>query len=171
MENGLFYILEFVGKLLGEGKSESDALFLGQLIATLVNKGGKLLSPVLPDLLRAMTYRLAKAKTVTFIQSFLLVYAYVMRNDLEAMLTFLQQLSINQPQDGLQLLIKVWLENHEYIHGSLARKMSCTSLANLMLLKHGILKEIQVKGDLIQSLGQSGNFQGRFFVLIGGGGE
>lgn len=161
VENGLFYILEFVGKLLGEGKSESDALFLGQLIATLVNKGGKLLSPVLPDLLRAMTYRLAKAKTVTFIQSFLLVYAYVMRNDLEAMLTFLQQLSINQPQDGLQLLIKVWLENHEYIHGSLARKMSCTSLANLMLLKHGILKEIQVKGDLIQSLGQSGGIKTR----------
>jgi hypothetical protein len=53
---------------LDPSQTESAALFVGDLISKLIKKGGDIVSPILPQLLDAVTRRLAEAKLPTFIQ-------------------------------------------------------------------------------------------------------
>ena len=98
-KNGLEYIIQFVARLLQPSQSESAALFIGDLVVKLLQKvnypdekpsraviltlsypclqGSNHLAPVLPDLLTAAALRLESAKTATFIQSLVLVFAHL----------------------------------------------------------------------------------------------
>jgi hypothetical protein len=60
--------IQFIAKLLDPSQTESAALFVGDLISKLIKKGGDLVSPILPQLLDAVTRRLAEAKLPTFVQ-------------------------------------------------------------------------------------------------------
>lgn len=61
-------IIQFIAKLLDPSQSESAALFVGDLVSKLIKKGGDLVTSIIPDLLNAVTQRLAQAKLPTFIQ-------------------------------------------------------------------------------------------------------
>jgi len=67
-KTGLELLLQFIAKLLDPSQSESAALFVGDLISKLIKKGGDLISPILPELLNAVTIRLVDAKLPSFIQ-------------------------------------------------------------------------------------------------------
>jgi len=67
-KTGLELIIQFIAKLLDPSQTESAALFVGDMICKLIKKGGDLVAPIIPDLLNAVTLRLAEAKLATFIQ-------------------------------------------------------------------------------------------------------
>jgi hypothetical protein len=67
-KSGTDLLIQFIAKLLDPSQSESAALFVGDLVAKLIKKGEDLVTPILPDLLKAVTIRLADAKLPSFIQ-------------------------------------------------------------------------------------------------------
>lgn len=67
-KTGLDLLIQFIAKLLDPSQTESAALFVGDLVSKLITKGDNLVTPILPDLLRAVTIRLADAKLPSFIQ-------------------------------------------------------------------------------------------------------
>jgi len=67
-KNGLDLLIQFIAKLLDPSQTESAALFVGDLVAKLIKKGRTLVAPILPQLLNAVTVRLADAKLPSFIQ-------------------------------------------------------------------------------------------------------
>ncbi|KAG9295192.1 hypothetical protein G9A89_006173 [Geosiphon pyriformis] len=147
-KTGLDYIIQFIGKLLQPSESESAALFLGDLIVKLIHKAGDAIVTVLPELLRAVTARLETAKTPTFIQSMVIIFAHLIIIQLETVVNFLSNLEFNE-RNGLELLLSTWFENYESFQGYYSLKVSAIALSKLFLSADPRIQNIQVKGDLI----------------------
>lgn len=65
--SGLEYALSLVAQIL-QSQDESGGLQIGDLIIHLLRKAGESVLPVLPELLKAMIFRMTSAKTATFLQ-------------------------------------------------------------------------------------------------------
>ncbi|CAG8445061.1 3579_t:CDS:10 [Funneliformis caledonium] len=146
-KTGLDYVIQYIAKSLQPSQSES-ACFLGDLVVKLINKAGNRIVPVLPDLLKASATRLEGAKTATFIQSLVMIFAHLMLSQLSTVVEFLSTLDING-RNGLELLLNIWLENHESFQGYYSIKVSSIALSKLFLSGDPRIQGIQVKGDLI----------------------
>ncbi|ORX95566.1 ARM repeat-containing protein [Basidiobolus meristosporus CBS 931.73] len=147
-KTGLDYVVQFIAKLLHPSQSESAALFVGDLIAKLIQKGGDRLSPIIPDLLKAVTLRLAEAQTSTFVQSLVLVFAHLIHINADTVVDFLASFDING-KNGLDILMQAWCDNCEFFSGFYAIKVSTLALAKLFVKADPRIEAIQVKGDLI----------------------
>ena len=69
------YITQFIAKLLEHTGSDSEALFVGDAIVTLIKKGNNSISSVPPNLLTAVLGRLIGTGYQPFIQSLVMVFA------------------------------------------------------------------------------------------------
>lgn len=147
-KTGLDLVIQFVAKLLHPNQSESASLFVGELITKLITKGGDVLQPVLPDLLRAVAERLESAKTSTFIQSLVIVFAQLLQTHMDTVIEFLSGLTIHG-KNGLSIFVNAWCENFEYFQGYYTLKVSAVSMSKLFMNPDPRLKAIMVKGDLI----------------------
>jgi hypothetical protein len=145
--------------------NESGALFVGDLIAGMIRKGGAAIEPALPPLLTAVIRRLdgPSSKSTTFVQSMVMVFAHVIVRQPEMVLQFLQQ-KISDNTTGLHVLLAAWAEHADAFHGDFNLKMSCMALTKLLLassqMQNRALHQIVVKGDLVipiqQQLGGEG---------------
>jgi len=151
-KTGLQYVVEFVANLLTPDHSESEALFVGDLIVKLIQKAGNDIGPVLPDLLNVIIARLATSKTPSFIQSLILVFAHLINTQLETAVQFLVSVNI-EGRNGLEILLPVWCENHDSFSGFYALKVSSIAFSKLFLLNDPRLQNINVKGDIIVPAG------------------
>jgi len=61
-------IVEFIAKMLDPSQSDNASIFLGDLINKLILKGGNDIAQILPDLLTAITRRVAISRNTIFIQ-------------------------------------------------------------------------------------------------------
>ncbi|KAG0255861.1 hypothetical protein DFQ27_006018 [Actinomortierella ambigua] len=147
-KSGLDLTIQFIAKLLDPSQTESAALFVGDLIAKLIKKGGDLVAPVIPDLLNAVTLRLADAKLTTFIHPLVMVFAHLCLNQHEVVLNFLSGLTI-QGRNGLEIVLAAWLENHTDIQGLYNQKVSTVALTRLLTSGDQRVYSIPVKGELI----------------------
>ncbi|KAI9144991.1 armadillo-type protein [Paraphysoderma sedebokerense] len=141
-------IIEFLARMLDPGQSESASLFVGQLIVQLILKGGDRLMPVLPALLTAVVTRLETAKTGSFVQSLVLVFAHLIRKQMATVIDFLSGTKIHS-RSGLEVLIHSWIDHHEVFQGFYNIKVSIAALIELFRSGHSNLNSIMVKGDLI----------------------
>ncbi|RIA81823.1 armadillo-type protein [Glomus cerebriforme] len=146
-KTGLDYVIQYIAKALQPKESES-AGFLGDLVVKLIKKAGNRIVPVLPDLLKAAATKLEGAKTATFIQSLVMIFAHLMLNQLSTVVEFLSTLDING-RSGLEILLNTWLENHESFQGYYSIKVSAIALSKLFLSGDPRIQGIQVKGDLV----------------------
>ncbi|CAB4420248.1 unnamed protein product [Rhizophagus irregularis] len=146
-KTGLDYVIQYIAKALQPKESES-AGFLGDLVVKLIKKAGNRIVPVLPELLKAAATKLEGAKTATFIQSLVMIFAHLMLNQLSTVVEFLNTLDING-RNGLEILLNTWLENHESFQGYYSIKVSAIALSKLFLSGDPRIQGIQVKGDLI----------------------
>jgi len=151
-KSGLQYVVEFVANLLTPDHSESEALFVGDLIVKLIQKAGNDIGPVLPDLLNVIISRLTVSKTPSFIQSLILVFAHLINTQMETVVQFLVSVNIDG-RNGLDILLPVWCENHDSFSGFYALKVSSIALSKLFLLSDPRLQSISVKGDIIVPAG------------------
>ena len=120
--SGLDLLMKFIAKLLHESCSESASLYVGDLLIEIARKAGDRIHSVLPEVLKAVIYRLGVASTPSFIQTLVLVFAFFMQTQSNTVMSFLQSIQVNG-KDGLSLLMTIWLENHDSFHGIHAIKL------------------------------------------------
>ncbi|KAG0261216.1 hypothetical protein BG011_001257 [Mortierella polycephala] len=147
-KTGLELIIQFIAKLLDPSQSESAALFVGDLVSKLIKKGGDLVTPIIPDLLNAVTQRLAQAKLPTFIQPLVMVFAQLCLNQHEVVINFLAGLTING-RNGLDIVLSAWLANHADFQGLYNQKVSTVALTKIFMSADPRVYAVQVNGDLI----------------------
>ncbi|CAG8527205.1 7772_t:CDS:10, partial [Cetraspora pellucida] len=146
-KTGLDYVIQFIAKSLQPTESES-ATFFGDLVVKLIEKAGNRLLPVLPELLRAVAMKLESARTATFIQSLLMIFAHLTLNQKSTVINFMDESDING-RNGLDILLNTWLENHDSFQGHYNIKISAIALSELFLSCDSRIQNIKVKGDLI----------------------
>ncbi|CAG8579273.1 16087_t:CDS:10, partial [Dentiscutata heterogama] len=146
-KTGLDYMIQFIAKSLQPTESES-ATFFGDLVVKLIEKAGNRLLPVLPELLRAVAAKLESARTATFIQSLLMIFAYLTLDQKSTVINFMSESVING-KNGLDILLNAWLENHDSFQGHHNIKISAVALSELFLSCDPRIQNIKVKGDLI----------------------
>ncbi|KAG0311531.1 hypothetical protein BGZ99_010110, partial [Dissophora globulifera] len=149
-KTGLELIIQFIAKLLDPSQTESAALFVGELISKLIKKGGDLVSPILPELLNAVTLRLTEAKLPTFIQPLVMVFAQLCLNQHEVVINFLSGLNLNG-RNGLDIVMAAWLANHADFTGLYNQKVSAVALTKIFMSGDPRVAAVQVNGDLIVS--------------------
>ncbi|KAF9198116.1 hypothetical protein BGZ49_001176 [Haplosporangium sp. Z 27] len=147
-KTGLELTIQFIAKLLDPSQTESAALFVGDLISKLIKKGGDLVSPILPDLLNAVTLRLAEAKLASFIQPLVMVFAQLCLNQHEVVINFLSGLNVNG-RNGLDIVMSAWLANHTDFTGLYNQKVSAVALTKIFMSGDSRVASVQVNGDLI----------------------
>ncbi|TPX69623.1 hypothetical protein SpCBS45565_g02263 [Spizellomyces sp. 'palustris'] len=147
-KTGLDYVIQFIAKLLHPSQSESASIFVGDLVTRLIQKGGNELTPVLPELLTAVARRLQAARTSSFIQQLVMVFAHLILNHPETVIDFLSQLDLNG-KNGLELIIELWCEHFGDFQGFYSIKVSALAMSKLLLNGDTRLQALQVKGDEI----------------------
>ncbi|KAF0552301.1 ARM repeat-containing protein [Gigaspora margarita] len=148
-KTGLDYVIQFIAKSLQPTESES-ATFFGDLVVKLIEKAGNRLLPVLPELLRAVAAKLESARTATFIQSLLMIFAHLTLNQKSTVINFMSESVING-KNGLDILLNTWLENHDSFQGHYNIKISAIALSELFLSCDPRIQNIKVKEIMTRS--------------------
>lgn len=149
-QTGIDLILRFVSTLLDPSQSESSALFVGNLIIKLIQKGGDSLVPILPEILRAITIRLESATSPSFIQSLIEVFAHLIIGQIDAVIDLLVATNVNN-RNGLEILLTAWCDNYGTFHGYFPLKVSAVAMSKIFLKCDPRINQIEVKGDIIVS--------------------
>ena len=103
--------------------SESAALFVGDLVVRLIVKTGPNCAPILPALLEAAARRLTTAKSSTFIQQLVVVFAQLLHHQLDNVINFMYgQLKVDG-KTGLEVLLEAWCQNSGYFVGDFPIKV------------------------------------------------
>ncbi|KAF9103924.1 hypothetical protein BGX29_002731 [Mortierella sp. GBA35] len=149
-KTGLDLLIQFIAKLLDPSQTESSALFVGDLVSKLIKKGDNLVASILPQLLTAVTIRLADAKLASFIQPLVMVFAQLCLNQHETIINFLSGVDV-RGQNGLHIVLTAWLLNHADFQGLYHQKVSTVALTKVFTSGDPRVSAIQVKGDIILS--------------------
>ncbi|GAN01450.1 importin-9 [Mucor ambiguus] len=147
-KSGLDYAIHFIAKLLEPTGTDSDALFVGDLIVTLIQKVGSGIAPVLPDLLTAVLARLMNTDYQPFIQSLVMVFAHLVISQQDTVFQFLCETNING-KSGLEILMTTWCENYDSFSGYYTMKASAIALSKVFLSSDPRLQNITVKGEIV----------------------
>lgn len=136
--------------------SEFSATFVGRLVTSLIQRvGPAMLGDNLDLLLKAVLSKLTGARTLSVIQSLVMVYAQLFHSQLDAVLQFLSNVPGPTGNSALHFVMTEWVSKHSNFYGSYETKVSTTALAKV--LQHGVsnndnrLNEIMVQGDQIHS--------------------
>ncbi|KAI8076801.1 armadillo-type protein [Halteromyces radiatus] len=147
-KSGLDYVIHFVAKLLEPTGTESEALFVGDLIVTMIQKTGSSIAPVLPDLLNAVLVRLESTSYQPFIQSLVLIFAQLINSQQDSVFEFLSTTTING-KSGLDILMTHWVDNYESFSGYYTLKVSAIALSKVFLINDPRLQNMKVKGEIV----------------------
>ncbi|ORX50392.1 ARM repeat-containing protein [Piromyces finnis] len=147
-KNGVVLIVEFIAKMLDPSQSDNASIFLGDLINKLILKGGNDIAQILPDLLTAITRRVAISKNTIFIQSMICVFAQLIQSQMETVTSFLSQLNI-EGKSGLEIILGAWCEHSDSFQGVFKTKLCTVSLSKLFTSTEQNLQYVMVQGDLI----------------------
>merc|ERR1712183_532072 len=99
------------------------------------------------------------AKTLSVVQSLIMVYAQLVHSQMDAVLQFLSNVPGPTGNSALHFVMSEWVAKQPNFYGSYESKVSITALAKL--LQHGVnsndtrLTEITVRGDQVFSEGRS----------------
>ncbi|KAG0175607.1 Importin 9 [Apophysomyces sp. BC1015] len=147
-KSGLDYVIHFVAKVLQPSTTESDPIFVGDLIVTLIQKAGNSIAPVLPDLLNAVLGRLDTTSFQPFIQSLVLVFAHLIISQQDTILQFLGSTNVNG-KSGLEILMPIWCDYYDGFSGYYSIKVSAIALSKIFLVNDPRLQDITVKGEIV----------------------
>ncbi|KAH8920893.1 ARM repeat-containing protein [Atractiella rhizophila] len=154
---GLDYIFQIVSRSLsGSGgfSNESGGMYVGDLVVHLLRKASQAVLPILPDLLTAFVKRLGTATTVSFIQSLILPFAFLIQaGEMDTVLNLLEGVTVTttdgSQKNGLEVLLTTWIDNYGYFQGYWNIKVSTVALSKLLVAQRPSLNNVIVKGDRI----------------------
>ncbi|KAF9910763.1 hypothetical protein BX616_010777 [Lobosporangium transversale] len=145
---GLNLLMKFIARLLNPSQDEPGAILVGELISKLIKNGGNMISPILPEMLNAVAFRLASARVPLFIQSLVMVFAYLFLDQQGAQIDFLSAMTIDG-RTGLDVVLTSWLLNHVDFQGVYYQKLSTVALTKAFIAADPRMLAIHVKGDMI----------------------
>ncbi|KAI8874141.1 ARM repeat-containing protein [Ramicandelaber brevisporus] len=152
--SGLDQFLHVISRLLDPSVSESLAIFVGDIVSTLVRTSANDIQPILPGLIEAVVRRLATAKTSTFIGPFLVAIGQLVIHEPAAVVNCLANSAMPEfdgsQSTGLAVLARVWTEHYDAVTGYYGQKASAIALTRLFSLGDPRLDSIMVRGDLIE---------------------
>ncbi|KAJ1679454.1 hypothetical protein EV182_002016, partial [Spiromyces aspiralis] len=156
--SGIDYIIQFITVLLQPDASESVALFMGDLVCKLVQRGSQYIAgDTLVGLIDIITARLATARTSTFIASLLPFYGQIAASHPRELVNALANWStatVKRPGEenlpdcrvsGLELIIPIMCDHFNDIHGYYNTKVSTVALCKLYELEDPRIYNILVK--------------------------
>lgn len=133
-------VLQVLGKFLDPELSDSAAMNVGSLVISVIEKFKDHLGEILPQILKAMTERLLKAKELTTVEDLLSVVCYMVDLDVVQTLTFLQ--SLGSLRDTLQ----TWFSNFTTLRGPSKIRENVIALTKIYESGYDF-GELRVDGD------------------------
>ncbi|KAJ2799973.1 hypothetical protein H4R20_004232, partial [Coemansia guatemalensis] len=153
--SGLEFIFGFVAELMSPEKSESAALFVGDLACKIAQRCTTLVSSeTLAALVRTITVRLATARMASFSASLLPFYAQLAVRHPDGFVDLLSSIELDS-RSGLHAVLSAWLANYLDVQGYYSRKVSAAGLMRLFVLADARIKSLMVQGDLISNSANS----------------
>ncbi|CAH1784945.1 unnamed protein product [Owenia fusiformis] len=156
--NGLYYTIQVISKLLHPKTSEFAAAFVGRLVSVLISKIGSGLGENLGVMLRAVLCKLQQTDTLSVTQSLVMIFAHLVHSHFDELLEFLSNEPGPTGNTALEFVLTEWVSRQHLFYGAYENKVSTIALAKLLL--HAIQKndkrfneEILVKGDPISLTG------------------
>ncbi|KAJ2799293.1 hypothetical protein H4S07_005475, partial [Coemansia furcata] len=147
--SGLDHIIRFVAVMLSPDSSESSALFVGDLVAKIVQKCSSFIAgDVLAELIRVVTARLATAHTSSFCSSLLPLYAQLVVRHPSEVVDLLDGMHFGD-RTGLYIVLTTWFKNYLDIQGYYSRKVSAIALTRIFALGDPRISAIIAQGDII----------------------
>lgn len=127
-QTGLQKMLSMIAQLVRPGSNESSGLFVGDLILHLLRNAGAHLNAVLPDLLRALSQRIATASSGLFVQTLALPFAYLFYIAKDVTLSLLDQIQVDDgtglTANALDIVLRGWCdEGVSTVQGSYSIKV------------------------------------------------
>eukprot|EP01135_Chromosphaera_perkinsii_P002845 Nk52_evm35s228 gene=Nk52_evmTU35s228 len=129
--NGLYYVVNAIARLLSPVQTESSALYVGRLIRKLILKVPEVLQNCIQDMLLAVLERIHESHALTFLQEMVLVFAQLIHADVNWVVEYLLGVTVHEEVNGLKLLMEKWVDNQETFHGVYDIKVSITALSNI----------------------------------------
>ncbi|KAI9504192.1 armadillo-type protein, partial [Coemansia spiralis] len=153
---GLEHIIRFVAVLLSPDASESAALFVGDLVAKIVQKCTSFIGgDILADLIQVVTARLATARTSSFCSSLIPLYAQLFTQHPAEVVDLLNKMNFGS-QSGLHIVLSAWFKNYLDVQGYYSRKVSAVALTRLFLLGDPRVNDFVTQGDLVPNAANNG---------------
>ncbi|KAJ2742480.1 hypothetical protein GGI20_004454 [Coemansia sp. BCRC 34301] len=154
--SGLDHVIRLIALMLSPDSSESSALFVGDLVAKVVQKCSSFVSgDVLAELIRVVTTRLATAHTSSFCSSLLHPYALLVVRHPSEVVDLLDGMRFGD-RTGLQVVLATWFKNYLDIQGYYSRKVSAVALTRLFALGDPRIGAIVARGDIIPNTANNG---------------
>ncbi|KAK9475313.1 armadillo-type protein [Dipodascopsis tothii] len=141
-------VLQIIARLLDPAVDESSALSIGGVVSATVDKYGKDLGELLPQLLTATARRLETAQFPPLVQNLILVFAHMVAMDTPGVVNFLASVQLDQAS-ALEVVVRAWLANFEVFKGFNEIRLNVMALANIYLLDDARVQAIAVQGSLI----------------------
>ena len=93
---------------------------------------GGLLGDHLESIVRSLLSKLHSVATFTVVQSLLMVLVYLMHTQLEATLSFLEQIPDVSGQSSMVFVLQEWTSRHPSFFGKWETRMSSLAMADLL---------------------------------------
>ncbi|KAJ1814893.1 hypothetical protein LPJ60_005900, partial [Coemansia sp. RSA 2675] len=154
--SGLDLIIRFIALMLSPDSSESSALFVGDLVAKVVQKCSSFIAgDVLAELIRVVTARLATALTASFCSSLLPLYAQLIVRHPSEVIDLLDGMHFAD-RTGLHVVLSAWFKNYLDVQGYYSRKVSAVALTRLYALGDPRISDVVVQGDIVPNSANKG---------------
>lgn len=152
--NGLYYIMQVISKLLDPKTSEHTASFVGRLVSIVITKVGNQLGENLDLMLRLVLSKMQQAETLSVMESLVMVFAQLMSSNMPAVLDFLTNVPGPTGKPALEFVLTEWCSRQHLFYGNYERKVCTVALCKLLL--HAIqandtrLQEIMIQGEEVE---------------------
>ncbi|XP_052680706.1 importin-9-like [Crassostrea angulata] len=152
--NGLYYIMQVISKLLDPKTSEHTASFVGRLVSIVITKVGNQLGENLDLMLRLVLSKMQQAETLSVMESLVMVFAQLMISNMPAVLDFLTNVPGPTGKPALEFVLTEWCSRQHLFYGNYERKVCTVALCKLLL--HAIqandtrLQEIMIQGEEVE---------------------
>ncbi|KAJ2139617.1 hypothetical protein IW139_000417 [Coemansia sp. RSA 353] len=155
-KSGLEHIVHFIAVMLSPDASESAALFIGDLVAKVVQKcGAYIAGNDFAELVRIVTARLATAHTSSFCASNIPFYSQLVIRHPTETVSLLSSMEFGG-RSGLEVVLSVWFKSYLDVQGYYNRKISAVALTRLFTLNDARINSLVVPGDLIPNAANNG---------------
>ncbi|KAI9482289.1 hypothetical protein LPJ78_002361 [Coemansia sp. RSA 989] len=156
-QSGLAHIVQFVALLLSPNASESAALFVGDLVAKIVQKcGAYITGDNFANLVRIVTIRLSTAHTSSFCAANIPFYAQLVVRHPTETVALLSSIDCGDGRSGLEVVLNIWFKSYLDVQGYYNRKVSAVALTRLLDLHDPRVNSLVVQGDLIPNAVNNG---------------
>eukprot|EP00803_Ostreobium_quekettii_P005580 evm.model.scf_261EXC.5 EVM.evm.TU.scf_261EXC.5 scf_261EXC:60540-71115(+) len=150
-------LMAAVSRLLDPAMGDAPAAHVGQLVNALVQKVPTVLGPMLPDLLKAIIWKLQHVDMSQVVVSLLVVFFRLAHKDVNSLIEVLATMSAPSPdgstKNALQLVMGIWTERYVEIQGPYSIRLATTAMGNLLASGNPKLSEVQVKGKIVPTSG------------------